>query len=76
MPVFGETLFRGRGRRSLCACRISILHETEFEAPGLYAVTAPSLENALPPCAFPKRLHAQTLSSGTRRENLGACRKF
>ena len=34
MPVFGETPFRGTGRRSLSACRTSNLHATEFEAPG------------------------------------------
>ena len=64
MPVFGETPFRGRGRRSLCVWRTSTLHETEFEAPGLYAVTAPSLENALPRCAFPEKVACPNPQSG------------
>jgi len=42
-------------------------HETEFEAPGIYAVSAPRLENALPRCEFPGDWHSQTLSLGTRR---------
>ena len=35
----------------------SARRETEFEAQGLYAVSAPRLENALPRCAFPEAWH-------------------
>jgi len=38
-------------KQMVCA---SPSRETEFEAPGLYAFTAPRLENALPRCAFPE----------------------
>jgi hypothetical protein len=37
-------------------------HEMEFEAPGLYAVTVPRMENALPRCAFPESWHSQILN--------------
>ena len=50
----------------------SARRETEFEAPGLYAVTAPRLENELPRCAFPEGWHCQTLSLATRTGNEGA----